>query len=525
MRIGRREFLKGTIGVSAAMLMDGMPFSRALVRATGLPNPGESGLDHVLVLMMENRSTDHYLGWLPGIDGWRDRGPAPDGVFAQPRGLAGLPRDGTAECPSTLAAPDTTTLYESYRMTRHCHVPDPDHGWYGSRAQFNHGAMNGFVHATPDPEAEQALGTDQHIAMGMFAEDDLPFTAWVARNYTTFSNYFCSVMGPTYPNRYYLHSGQSAGERGNRFGPAPDGWTWPTIWERLDEAGVDWAYYFVDLPVIGLWFHLVRKHPGRIRHIESYFADALAGRLPQVAYLDPGFVAGFDDHPASDVKRGQRFLYDVSMALVDSPQWPSSALIVTYDEHGGFFDHVPPPQVYDPLASTSYCDNFGQLGFRVPTTVLSPFTAGGVVAGGGAPYDHASVLKLIEWRFGVGPCSTNVAGTGLPSRDAMARNLADVFNFDAPPAIGLPSEPPPPDVHAGGLTCGYIPTDEPAALIHEEHAVEDALHGLPPVAPPFPTRLVPTKAQQAHRELIELADTGWFGRFDLRHVPVEHAFR
>jgi phospholipase C len=540
MAVSRRRFLQGTLGVSGALMLDGAPWSRALVRAGGLPSPAESGLDHIVVIMMENRSADHYLGWMPGMLGWADAdrarggdGTNPGGLFAQPRRLlnpdgsgAELPRGGNDECPQSQAPADTSTVYGSYRFAQHCHVPDPDHGWYGSRAEFNYGRMDGFVHATPDDVGES---DGHHVAMGKFTAEDLTFHAWAATGFTTFANYFCSVMGPTYPNREFLHTGQSGAQRSNTFGPAPTGWTFPTIWESLERAGVSWRYYFTDLPVIGLWAHLLAEHPDKIRHTSFYYADAAAGQLPSVCFVDPGFEIGFDDHPAADVKRGQRFLYDTFMALATGPQWTRSAMVVTYDEPGGFHDPVVPPVTYDPLATPgNLCDDFGQLGGRVPTMLLSPFARRGLIADGGAPFDHASVLAMINWRFGLPPCSTDVEGTGLPSRDAYARNLAEVMNFDNP-ITDLPEGLVPPDVHAQGAYC--LEADETSVEVVRDTGLEDTLHDLPPVNPPYPgsapnppgiRHVVPV---HAHPDLVGLAEAGYFGPFDLRHVPANYAFR
>lgn len=536
MRVNRRHFIKGTVGVSTALMLDGAPLTRAFLRAQNLPaSPADSGLDHIVVLMMENRSADHYLGWMPGMRGWADSdrarggdGTNPAGLFPQPRRLldqngAELPRGGAGECPATPASADTSTVYGTYHMEQHCHVPDPDHGWDGSRAEFNHGRMDGFVHATPDEHGEAG---GHHVAMGKFLPSDLPFTAWAATGFTTFANYFSSVMGPTYPNRYYLHAGQAAGERSNEFGPAPDGYTFPTIWESLERAQVPWRYYFTDLPVIGLWAHLLRKHPDKIRHISFYYGDVLRGDLPNVVYLDPGFVLGFDDHPASDIARGQRFMYDTFMALATSPLWPKSAMVITYDEPGGFHDPVPSPRAFDALARPGdVCNDFGQLGGRVPTLLLSPFARRGLIADGGEPFDHTSVISMINWRFGLGPVADSVMGTGLPSRDAFARNLAEVMDFENP-HLDLPGGLVPPDVHAGGAYCGYIPTDEQVVILRETAPdAEQALHDLPPVNPPYPTTLVPHPPSAAHPDLEEMADAGYFGAFDLRHVPAKEAFR
>jgi phospholipase C len=486
-RIGRRDFLRGALGVSGLALLNGAPVARALVGPSvgTLPNPKESGLDVIVVGMMENRSTDHFLGWLPGINGIQQG-------FSNPRALA----EPRGDCPGARPLPvvDRTPV-RTFHLTSHCQLPDPDHGWNGSRVELNHGRMNGFVDRSGP------------VAMGYYKEADVPFLAWLARNYNTFSRYHSSVMGPTFPNREYLHSGQAGGVRSNELpaptpeNPVPNGYTWPTIWERLEAAGVEWAYYGSDLPTIGLWFHLVREHPGRVRHITDYFIDAEAGVLPNVTFIDPSFyVVGNDDHPAHDIKLGQRFMMDTFLALAEGPQWRNAAYILTYDEHGGFYDHVRPPRAPDQRASSHQCDDWGQLGFRVPTILASPFSRRGVV--GQKLYDHTSILKLIEWRFRLRP---------LTRRDAWARNLGEILDFEHPHP-NFHSQPPFIPLHEAGAACAF-------EQIPEAFAGENPLEPLPDIPVP------PLGSPQPHAELVRLADEGFFGHFDMRDRARAGVFR
>ncbi len=215
-----------------------------------------------------------------------------------------------------------------------------------------------------------------------------------------------------------------------------------TIWDRCNEAGVTWAYYYSNLPVIGLYGErLAVRHLDKVRHVSAYYADAAAGRLPQVCFVDPFFVTpeglANDDHPHADIRLGQQFLADVVGAFAESPQWARGALFVNYDEWGGFFDTaVPPAAKDDDRKSANLAEDFSQRGFRTPATVVSPYAQRGRIAP--HTYDHTSILRFIEWRYGLAP---------LTRRDARARNIGEVLDFQHPvfePAA-IPAYQAPPD--------------------------------------------------------------------------------
>ena len=489
-RVERRKFLKGMLGVSGLALMQGSGLAKALLpkQSPSLPAPGASGLETIVVGMMENRSFDHMLGWLgPALGGVQD--------FSNPMGLAG---GDACPTPGPLSVDDATEV-KTFHLQEHCQYPDLDHGWDGGRVELNRGQLNGFVERS-GPHA-----------MGYFQPEDIPFTSWLVNNYTTFSAYHCSVMGPTYPNREYLHSAQAGGVKDNAIptptpsNPKPTGYTWPTIWDRLSAAGVNWVFYGSDLPTIALFFHEIYQHPGRVRHITDYFIDAALGVLPQVAFIDPSFiVVGNDDHPARDIKLGQRFIMDTFLALAQGPQWHSSAYVLTYDEWGGFYDHVAPPTVPDLLADSDHCEDWGQLGFRVPTILASPFAKKGFV--GTDLYDHTSILKMIEWRFGLKP---------LTPRDAAANNLADVLDFSQTPRVDFDSAPPFIPIHEAGLWCTNNQTLARSGGSNPLEPVPDI--PVPPLARPAALRDVGASSpSEPHAELRALADAGFFGKLDFR---------
>jgi phospholipase C len=372
----------------------------------------DSPIDTVVVLMMENRSVDHYMGWLAADATYLENGRRRYGdTFA----YDGLQRTSYLDPATALPAEtyDIVSQHGADNAYRGCGFGDPGHGWSAGRAQRD----GGFL--------APGSGND-HFALSYYNPDSLPMHSLLARNFTTFDRYHCSVLGPTYPNREYMHSAQSGGIKSNDLPPQigyPTGFDWPTIWDKLMAAGVSCGYYFVDLPVVALWGPRLAPvaHP-----IEHYFADAAAGTLPKVVFLDPGFTTGFrtDDHPHADIRAGQKYLLDVFKAFHSSPQWAKGAFFVTYDEWGGFFDHVAPPLLADDRASANDANNFGQAGFRVPTMMASPYAQPGYVDH--RLYDHTSILRFIEWRY-LGAPAEGPGAVGdswfLTSRDRNAANI------------------------------------------------------------------------------------------------------
>jgi phospholipase C len=243
----------------------------------------------------------------------------------------------------------------------------------------------------------------------------VPFFAGAATDWTACDRYFAAIMGPTFPNRMYQHAAQTDRLR-NTFEPS----TLPTIWDRLAAAGLTGRYYFQDAPFLALWGP---KYLPISRHYRSFLLACATGRLPHVSYVDPRFIEELtgttsDDHRHADIRNGQAFLNQVYAALTSSPAWRRTLLVINYDEWGGFFEHVPPQAAAIPPASQAAGDADGLRGFRVPCVVISPFAARRFVAHN--IFDHTSVLRFIEWRWGLEP---------LTVRDATANNLADALDF------------------------------------------------------------------------------------------------
>jgi phospholipase C len=369
-----------------------------------LPDPRSLGIEHVVVVTMENRSFDHLLGWLPNANGRQ----------------AGLTyRDNNGE--------QLATHRLSYYVS--CTHPDPDHSYAGGRSECNNGKMDGWLRT----------GRNDSFCIGYYEEPDLELFGTLARNFTTLDNYFPSILSCTFPNRIFQHAGQT-----DRLSNTLHLCELPTIWDRLQAAGVSCRYYYSNIPFLALWG---LTYIAISALYEQFKVDAAAGTLPAVSFIDPWFTilddgTGNDDHPHADLRKGEMFLRDVVTTLASSPQWKNTVLVINRDEWGGFFDHVAPPRVIAPnTVDTDLVDGKALLGCRVPTLIVSPFARGNPAHPriNSLIYDHTSILKLIEWRWGLAP---------LTARDASDEiaNLAYALNFTTQdlslPDLPVIAEPP-----------------------------------------------------------------------------------
>jgi phospholipase C len=381
----RRQFLLGAGGLVAAAVVNPLLSSQSGAAVVHRPRghsallaPATSGVEHIVAVCMENRSFDHFLGWLPGANG-RQAG---------------------------LFYPDAHgALHPTFHLTtfQGCGHRDPDHSYNGARIEYDGGKCDGW------------LRVNDRFSIGYYQRGDLPFFGRAAPEWTVCDNYFAATLGPTFPNRLYLHAART-----DRTDDGITPTSLPTIWDRLAAAGVSHAYYFNDLPFVALWG---LKYASITRTYDHFKRDAARGTLPAVSYVDPPFNLGgptdgtaSDDHPHSDIRNGEAFLNSVYRAVTTGPAWDRTVLVITFDEWGGFFDHVAPSVGPDSTPSLT-----GLRGFRVPTLVVSPFAKRRFVAS--RLYDHTSILKLIEWRFGL---------SALSPRDAAANNLAEVLDLTSP---------------------------------------------------------------------------------------------
>jgi phospholipase C len=395
-QIDRRVFLKaaGALGLAAGVwpLLSCGGSGRAPVPARLSPSPEiptHIPIKHVVVDVQENRSFDHYFGFAPFVGAYG----VPEG-YSQPAGHGGLVK------PHHL-----TTLS----------TQDISHTWSAMHSEHHGGAMDGF------------FTTDGDGALGYYSEAELPFYYGLFKTSALCVNYFCSVLGPTYPNRLYLAAGTSGGITSN--GVYGYGiFDYPIILDLLEAAGVSWKVYNIGLDdvaagesdnVFVFWKRWARD-PRTTALKADYLQDLRLDLLPQVSFIVPSFSNGLDEHPPANVSVGMDLQQELITALQQSSAWPSAAYILTYDESGGFFDHVRPPRL----------DAYG-LGFRVPAWVISPFARPGHLEP--ALHEHASVLKFIEATFGL-PTLASVNHQFDSSTPAGRDNEAASGQASGPPA-------------------------------------------------------------------------------------------
>jgi len=472
----RREFLQRTAvtaGLSAGlglMLNPDTVLAHAarLQRRVQVPSPRNLPIDTFVVLMMENRSFDHYLGWLPGADG-------------RQAGLQFTDNEGR-----------TFSTYRLGTDYQGCGHLDPDHSWTGGRTQLDGGRMDGFLKAQSDV-----------YSIGYYTEPDLPFTPSAAKAFTVFDRFFCSLLSSTWPNREYMHAGQSYGRMDNSIPVSATQLGFPdtTIFNALSRAGVSNRYFYTDIPVAALW-----GVPGlqRSSQVQTYYEQAAAGTLPALSFVDPAFFGeeqgtSGDEHPHGDVRTGQAFVSDVVHAFLESPQFKRGALFIIYDEWGGFFDHVVPPRVPDLRPSSDVSKDFGQMGFRIPALVVSPYARRGYVDH--SIYGFESILKMIRYRYGLGP---------LTPRDLYANSIAHAFDWESNPNYDVPELPTPP--HVISMACATSPPASAAA---------GRARGSGPVPAAAGTGTAPVRPKP--HDLSTLLTSGYLERLGFKYRPATPA--
>ena len=399
--------------------------------------PRRIPIDHVVVLMNENRSTDSYFAHLHDIL------PA---FEAQPAGAAN---------PNPMKH---GAVLHPFHQTSYCEPTDLDHSWLGSHRQYDIGRMDGFTLTNMAPEDRTGSRT-----MGYYTRSDLPYYYSLYSTYATSDRYFASLMGPTYPNRFFLFAATSWGMTSNDLATNPSDFAGRSIFNLLDAKHVSWKVYFTEIP-FSFEFAYVRAHAAdHVFPISQYYADAAAGNLPQVTFLDPGYFGTrnteTDEHPPANVQTGQLATSKLVSALTSSPNWSSSAMFITYDEHGGYYDHVKPPKaaVPDRFAAKEGHYRFDSYGFRVPVVAISPYARPHFVSH--VVEDHTSILKFIETRFGL---------PSLTKRDAAADAMLGMFDFSHA-SFGTPATLTPATIDAahaeacqqGDVTSSGAPNLEP----------------------------------------------------------------
>ena len=390
-------------------------------------------IEHIVIYMQENHSYDSYFGMFPEGDGFRVR--------------HGVPTNSNVDAEGNVVpvthAPDTCQSGRGVSQN-----------WVSTHRQINGGEMDGF------------LFDDNFNAMRYWDGTDLPFYWSLANTFPLCDRWFASAPAQTYPNRMYLQAGTCQDLISTDLikalnMPHPVG---GTIWDKLNAFGISWRDYAWDLPDIGLFPKTYNANPDKIRTYPQFLADCRSGALPSVSIVSPGVNSYTEENP-SDIQLGEAYSSSVVNAIMGSPAWPKTVLLFMYDEHGGYYDHVAPPEAIPPddiapavAPAPGAPAAWNQYGLRVPAFVISPFARRDYISH--VVHDHTSVLRFIETKFNLG---------ALTRRDANADNLLDCLDLDEPAflepprlaAPGLPATgsrctpqipPPPTSADTGSLT-------------------------------------------------------------------------
>ena len=363
-------------------------------------NDPNTPIEHFIVVMQQNHTFDNYFGSYPGANG------IPDGVCM----------------PVTLSDAKSRQCVSPYEITNQP-ISDLSHSDTIFQIQYQNGNMTGFI------DALKRINQDGQLSMGHFTEKHIPFYWNLADQYVLFDNYFSSAHTGSITNRMYWVAGKPGSEF-NRIPPEGFG-DIPTIFDKLQERGISWKFYIKDynpdlnyrtvkeldfLPPQVQWVPLLSfdrflddpELSSRIVDLDEYYKDLENGTLPAVSYV---LLMGATEHPISDLSLGERATRTMLHTLMQSSAWKKSAFLITYDDWGGWYDHVPPPQI----------DDRGY-GFRVPALLVSPYARMGHIDH--TLLDHTSILKFIEENWDIPP---------LAERDAKANNLTSAFDFSAAP--------------------------------------------------------------------------------------------
>jgi phospholipase C len=360
-------------------------------------------IKHFMVVMQENHTFDNYFGTYSGVDG------IPGGVCMP---VNPFDKENT-DCVEPFHIGDTEVELE-----------DPDHSTATHRLQYDDGKMDAFVYAL------NKRNQDGRLSMGYYDERDLPYYWNLADEYVLFDRFFSSAAGGSFINHVYWVAAQPPGDKDRMTGEAIN--DLPTIFDRLEAQGISWKFYVQNYEP-RLTYRTLHEFPGNrasqivwvpvlnmdrfiddpklsshIVNLNEYFEDLQKGTLPEVAYIVP---SGPSEHPPSSIAAGQKFTRSLIQALMQRDAWYNSAFVIAYDDWGGWYDHVKPPQI----------DEFGY-GFRVPGLLISPYAKRGFIDH--TEMDYGSLLKFIEYNWGVEP---------LTKRDAQANNMLAAFDFNQAP--------------------------------------------------------------------------------------------
>lgn len=398
-------------------------------------------IKHVVVVMFENRSFDTMLGglytngsspthFLPAVSAERPF----DGLKA---GLSNPTRAG-GTIAATIPA-STATLPD----------PDPQETFANVRIQLLGNAAGAAPMSAFVQDYETTSTTDASQVMQCHSPDQLKVLSTLAREYAVSDAWFASVPSQTWPNRAFAHAGTSNGHVDNGSPPDPFDWQVRTIFNVLSDVDVSWAVYSAAIVAPSLTLTMFPtlwdpKYKANFQRFGNFVSACQNNTLPQYSFIEPRFLLDPNDqHPPHDVYAGESFLYDIWNAVSTSPAWPETLLVITYDEHGGTYDHVlPPANAVAPDAASNPGDQnfaFDSFGVRVPAVVVSPYIAPGTVfrSSNATPYDHTSILATLRDWLDIAPADMLAS-----QRVAAAPTLAPLLTLDTPradlPAITAP---------------------------------------------------------------------------------------
>lgn len=366
-------------------------------------------IEHIVVYMQENHSYDSYYGMLGRGDGYTLRGGVP--TNSNPR------LDGVA--------------VPVFHMDSTCdHTKGASQSWHSTHTSVNGGKMDGFIRA----------GDGGTGSLGYWNGDDLPFYSSLASTFPLCDRWFGSAPAQTFPNRRFMQAATSVGivstdvKEVLATPEAPNG----LIWDRLNAHGISWADYVIDLADIFLFPTFYGKNKDHVKGFSQFLTDCSNGTLPQVCFVSPGNKTYTEESPA-DVRLGEAYSASIINAVMSGKNWEKTAMFFVYDEHGGYYDHVPPPAAIPPDDIAPRVDPedmpaaFDHYGPRVPGHVISPYAKKNYVSH--VVHDHTSILKFIETKFNLG---------AMTFRDANADDLLDSFDFtkmsfQEPPTLTAPA--------------------------------------------------------------------------------------
>ena len=456
-------------------------------------------VNHIIIVMQENHSFDNYFGALayaPGSPYRNGNGSCSSSDHMCVDGLTCTVNNGVFNCTNSNVDENGNTIF-AFKATTRCVIPDLDHSWVGTHFEINFETPNKTLKdPLSDGFVRQNYITEQHNnldqTISFYDQDDLPFYYGLAQNFAISDRQFASVLGPTFPNRSYLMAATSFGHLTTNDSIPPVVGYKPitgTIFDQLIKHGISWADYWEDVPQDSSFRPVDTTH--NLPLATFLLAASGVGTLPEVSFVDPNFgtlstALEDDEHPPTDIQRGQYHVSNIVNAVRNGPHWKDSIIFILYDEHGGFYDHAQPPRapqkgtrtpdgifpgqcedlsfppfsllpgggaecswnfvsqtdttvkdaeaLCPPLAKNptgpfpASCAAFDQVGVRVPLIAVSPFSKRSYVSH--TVGDHTSLLALIEKRF--------MPGVHLTRRDEYANDLEGMFDFDTSPSLNTP---------------------------------------------------------------------------------------